>query len=106
MPTALVARDYHSLWLNTAGLARAGGDLGVAGGVVELDEAGEPTGVLREEAAWRFKDRYLAVSDDEYVAAMREALPVAASRGVPPSMTRTAGSARSGSGSGSSRQAR
>ncbi|TML56887.1 MAG: amidohydrolase, partial [Actinobacteria bacterium] len=50
-PTALMARDYHSLWLNSAALARANGDLEVAGGVVVRDERGEPTGVLREECA-------------------------------------------------------
>src|SRR5438876_9208860 len=48
-PSALMARDYHSLWLNSAALARANGDLEVPGGVVEMDERGEPTGVLREE---------------------------------------------------------
>ena len=53
VPAALIAKDYHSLWLNSAALARAGGDLEVAGGVVERDGAGEPTGILREEAAWR-----------------------------------------------------
>ena len=56
VPAALIAKDYHSLWLNSAALALAGGDLEVAGGVVERDAHGEPTGVLREEAAWRFKD--------------------------------------------------
>src|SRR5215218_10431044 len=40
-PTALMARDYHSLWLNSAALAEADGDLQVAGGVVELDVRGE-----------------------------------------------------------------
>ncbi len=49
VPTALMARDYHSLWLNSAALARANGDLQVPGGVVERDDQGEPTGVLREE---------------------------------------------------------
>jgi predicted amidohydrolase YtcJ len=81
-PTALMARDYHSLWLNSAGLARADGDLQVEGGVVELDDAGQPTGVLREESAWRFRDRYLLASDDEFVDAMRDGLMIAASRGV------------------------
>ena len=51
-----MARDYHSLWLNSAALARANGDLQVPGGVVERDEHGEPTGVLREECAWHFRD--------------------------------------------------
>jgi predicted amidohydrolase YtcJ len=81
-PTALTARDYHSLWLNSAALAAAGGDLEVAGGVVELDESGEPTGVLREESAWRFRDRYLLATDDEFVDAMRAGLKIVAARGV------------------------
>jgi predicted amidohydrolase YtcJ len=81
-PAAMIAKDYHSLWVNSAALALAEGDLEVDGGVVERDARGEPTGVLREEAAWRFKDRYLVVSDDVYVDAMRRALRVAASRGV------------------------
>ena len=82
VPTALIARDYHSLWLNSAGLSRARGDLWAEGGVVEVDEAGAPAGVLREEAAWRFKERHLEISDDEYVAAMHEGLRLAATRGV------------------------
>jgi hypothetical protein len=81
-PAALIAKDYHSLWLNSAALARANGDLDVAGGVVERDAAGEPTGVLREEAAWRFKDRYLTLDAEEYVEAMRLGVRLAASRGV------------------------
>jgi predicted amidohydrolase YtcJ len=81
-PTALMARDYHSLWVNSAALAQAGGDLQVEGGVVELDGEGEPTGVLREESAWQFRDRYLITPDDEFVDAMREGLRIAASRGV------------------------
>jgi predicted amidohydrolase YtcJ len=81
-PAALMARDYHSLWLNSAGLAAADGELQVPGGVVELDENGEPTGVLREESAWRFRDRYLNASDDEFVDSMREGLKIVAARGV------------------------
>jgi hypothetical protein len=81
-PAALIAKDYHSLWLNSAALALAGGDLDVAGGVVERDEQGEPTGVLREEAAWRFKDRYMVLPADDYVEAMRTGIKLANSRGV------------------------
>jgi predicted amidohydrolase YtcJ len=81
-PTALMARDYHSLWLNSAALAKAEGDLRVQGGVVEVDADGEPTGVLREESAWQFRDRYLLGTDDEFVDAMREGLRIVASRGV------------------------
>src|SRR5213080_13926 len=81
-PAALMARDYHSLWLNSAALAHANGNLQVPGGVVEVDEQGEPTGVLREECAWHFRDSYASPSDEESVEAMREGLRVAASRGV------------------------
>jgi hypothetical protein len=82
VPVALLAHDSHSLWLNSAALARANGDLEVAGGVVERDEHGEPTGVLREESCWRFRDRHIEIAAGEYVEAMREGLRVAASRGV------------------------
>jgi predicted amidohydrolase YtcJ len=79
---ALEAHDGHSLWLNTGALGQADGDLEVEGGVVERDGGGEPTGVLREKAAWRFRDRYVRVSDEEALEAMRAALRVAAARGV------------------------
>jgi predicted amidohydrolase YtcJ len=82
VPVALWSKDDHSLWLSTAALARAGGDLAVEGGVVELDAAGEPTGLLREEAAWRFRERWLEVSEDEYLDAMREGIAAAHARGV------------------------
>jgi predicted amidohydrolase YtcJ len=81
-PVALMARDSHSVWLNSAALARANGDLEVPGGVVEVDGRGEPTGVLREESCWNFRDRYIETTDDEYLAAMRAGVKLAASRGV------------------------
>ena len=81
-PAALIAKDYHSLWLNSAALALANGDLEVAGGVVERDAAGEPTGVLREESAWRFKERYMLTDDEEYLDAMRAGIKLAHTRGV------------------------
>jgi predicted amidohydrolase YtcJ len=81
-PTALMARDYHSLWLNSAALAQADADLQADGGVVELDEQGDPTGVLREESAWTFRDRYLLPTEDEFIEAMRGGLKLAAARGV------------------------
>src|SRR5262249_626731 len=58
-PAMLISKDYHALWLNSAALALAGGDLEVEGGVVVRDESGEPTGVLYEEAAWRFTPPFL-----------------------------------------------
>lgn len=82
MPTALMARDYHSLWLNSAALARANGDLEVDGGVVERDEHGEPTGVLREECAWHFRDVHVRPTEDEMVEASRAGIKIANARGV------------------------
>jgi predicted amidohydrolase YtcJ len=81
-PAALMARDYHSLWLNSAALAHANGELEAAGGVVVRDERGDPTGVLREECAWHFRDTYVRPSEDEMVEASREGVRVAAGRGV------------------------
>jgi hypothetical protein len=81
-PVALLAKDYHSLWLNSAALSLANGDLEVGGGVVERDTRGEPTGILREESCWQFKQRFLGAGDDEYLEAMRKGLKLAASRGV------------------------
>jgi predicted amidohydrolase YtcJ len=81
-PIALMARDSHSVWLSSAALDRANGDLEVPGGVVEVDEHGEPTGVLREESCWHFRDAYIETTDEEYVDAMRSAIKLANSRGV------------------------
>jgi predicted amidohydrolase YtcJ len=79
---ALRAHDGHSLWASSAALAAAGGDLRVPGGVVETDAAGEPTGILREESAWRFYDTHAAAGRTEALDAMRAALPAAAAAGV------------------------
>jgi predicted amidohydrolase YtcJ len=82
IPAAMIAKDYHSIWLNSAALALAGGDLEVEGGVVERDESGDPTGVLREESAWRFKERYMIWPDEEYLDAMQAGVRLANERGV------------------------
>jgi len=82
IPAALWAKDYHSLWLNSTALALAGGDLEAEGGVVERDADGSPTGVLREESAWRFRERHVVVTQDEWVAATRRGIRLAHSRGV------------------------
>jgi predicted amidohydrolase YtcJ len=83
-PAALMAKDGHSLWLNSAALAAANGNLQVPGGVVETDASGEPTGVLREESAWRFRRRFVfsQVAEEERLDAMRAGIRLAVSRGV------------------------
>jgi len=82
IPAILTARDSHSCWLNSAALALADGDLAVPGGVVEVDSTGEPTGVLREESCWHFRDRYAAATLEEMVEASRAGIRLANSRGV------------------------
>jgi predicted amidohydrolase YtcJ len=77
---ALVAQDGHSLWLSSAALGVAGGDLAPEG-VVER-AGGEPNGILRETACWHFFDTYATPTPAERLAAMRAALPVAAAAGV------------------------
>ena len=81
VPVALRAHDSHSLWLNAPALALARGDLETPGGVVERDGDGAPTGVLREEAAWRFEAR-IAPGREETLDAMRAALPAVTAAGV------------------------
>ena len=76
LPVALMSKDYHSLWVNIAALERADGPLEVPGGVVE------PSGILRENAAWAFRDRYARPSVDEMLEASRQGMRVAASRCV------------------------
>ncbi len=81
-PVALWSKDGHSLWLNSAALACAGGDLAAAAGSVDVDEQGEPTGVLREQCAWQFNERYLELSEQENLDATRAAVKLANARGV------------------------
>jgi predicted amidohydrolase YtcJ len=76
MPVALMSKDYHSLWVNSAAVAKADAPLEVPGGVVE------PSGILRENAAWAFRDRYVRPTVPEMLDASRGGMRVAASRGV------------------------
>jgi predicted amidohydrolase YtcJ len=80
-PVVLLAHDWHSLWVNSAALALAE-RLDVPGGVVERDAAGVPTGMLREEAAWAFRDRYALPARAEQLDALKAALPELSRRGV------------------------
>jgi predicted amidohydrolase YtcJ len=79
---ALRSHDGHSLWLNSAALARNNGNLAVPGGVVEVDDDGAPSGILREESAWHYELEHVEPGHDEALEAVRDALPVAAAAGV------------------------
>ncbi|MHC5902935.1 amidohydrolase [Streptomyces sp. S6] len=53
-PVCLTDFSQHMVWVNTAALRRCGVDAGTvapAGGVIDTDADGEPTGILREGAA-------------------------------------------------------
>jgi predicted amidohydrolase YtcJ len=65
VPVALWSKDMHTFLLNSAGLARAANVLSEGNGVIERDAAGEPTGILREAAAWRFRERHLSPNEDD-----------------------------------------
>jgi predicted amidohydrolase YtcJ len=52
-PVLLHSHDFHALWVNSAALKEAGVTRATRdpqGGLIERDAAGEPTGVLRENA--------------------------------------------------------
>jgi len=58
-PVALSSKDGHLLWVNSAALQFAKIDSSTPdpqGGVIEKDERGEPTGILKENAAENFFD--------------------------------------------------
>jgi predicted amidohydrolase YtcJ len=80
-PVVLKSQDSHSLWLNSAALALADGDLETPGGIVERGSGGEPTGILREEAAARYEARF-PPTFEEALGALRLALPRLADAGV------------------------
>lgn len=66
-PVALASHDYHSLWVNSEALRRAGIDAATpepADGRIERDDAGEPTGMLFESGAMDLLERHITPPDD------------------------------------------
>lgn len=84
-PAYLKAQDGHSAWVNSralsaAGITRATPD--PAGGTIERDTDGEPSGTLRETAMGLVEHVVPEPTPAEYVAALRHALRMAARFGV------------------------
>lgn len=85
-PVALDANDYHSAWVNAAGLR----ELGITktsqdppGGEIVRDADGEPTGELKETAALLVWDHLETLATDaSRDAALRVALDAMASSGI------------------------
>jgi predicted amidohydrolase YtcJ len=66
-PVVLRATDYHTVWVNSEALRRAGYTPGVAqphDGEIVLDASGSPVGTLREWGAWRPVYNLLPRPDD------------------------------------------
>ncbi|MRH90094.1 amidohydrolase family protein [Nocardia sp. SYP-A9097] len=75
-PVYLPNRDHHSAWVNTKALQLAGIDARTpdpAGGRIERDTSGEPTGLLHESAMHLVEHLTPVADQDDYDAALREA---------------------------------
>jgi predicted amidohydrolase YtcJ len=84
-PAALRSHDGHSRWLNTAALRAAGIDAATAapaGGAIDRDEHGAPTGILKENANWLADAVVPSPGDDECFAAITRAQVEAHRRGI------------------------
>jgi predicted amidohydrolase YtcJ len=82
---ALSSHDGHALWLSSAALEAAGISAGTpepTGGVIERDAAGEPTGVLFENAQDLVRPRIPEPSDAELRQAICDGLRMAAAVGI------------------------
>lgn len=84
-PVALDCKDLHSLWVNSRALQGAGitsSTPDVAGGVIERDRSGEPTGMLRENAVALVRQCIPVPGLAETTAAVRTALGQAWAAGI------------------------
>lgn len=84
-PIAIPRTDLHSLFLNSAALRLVGIDRNtpdVPGGVIERDERGEPTGVLKDNATRRVAAAIPPLTDALADQRVREGIAHALSKGV------------------------
>jgi predicted amidohydrolase YtcJ len=85
-PVALASHDYHSLWVNSEALRRAGIDATTsdpANGRVERDADGQPSGMLYESSAMALIEAVIVPPDDDtLLAELRRTLGELRARGV------------------------
>lgn len=77
-PVALDSKELHAVWLNSEALRRAGITAttpDVAGGVIEREPNGTPTGILKENAVELAARAYPRPNLAETMAAVRAATP-------------------------------
>jgi predicted amidohydrolase YtcJ len=84
-PAYLRRKDGHSAWVSSAALKQAGIDRGTddpQGGVIDRDDQGEPSGILRETAMQLVAAIVPRVTDTDLDAAMARALAALARVGL------------------------
>jgi predicted amidohydrolase YtcJ len=85
-PVALGSHDWHSFWVNSEALRRAGIDVNTpdpANGRIERDVDGEPTGMLYENSAMALMDAAIVSPDEETtLAELRRTFGELRARGV------------------------
>ncbi|HEX9037548.1 MAG TPA: amidohydrolase [Ktedonobacterales bacterium] len=85
-PVALLSHDYHSMWVNSEALRRAGIDAATPdpdSGRIERDADGHPTGMLYESGAMELMDAVIVPPDDDILAAeLRHVMAELRARGV------------------------
>jgi hypothetical protein len=84
-PVALIDISYHSYWVSSAALERAGITAATPdpdGGVIERDADGEPTGVLRETAQGLVGSVLPQPTPEDNIAALEWSLDTMLSLGV------------------------
>lgn len=84
-PVLLHSKDFHSLWVNRAALARAGVTRATpdpAGGRLERDAVGDPNGVVREHAVRLFAALAPAEDDAADLARVRDAVGALHAEGI------------------------
>lgn len=84
-PAILASHDHHSLWLNQEALMLVGltrETEPVPGGVIERDEHGVPTGVVRENQVGWVQARLTPPSVDEDVRNLRRGMQEMARQGI------------------------
>ena len=85
IPALIYSQDYHSAWVNSEALARAGITSGTpdpGGGFIERDEHGMPTGTLRETAMELVESILPAYSQDQLKEGLQHFQSEAHSYGV------------------------
>ena len=84
-PVVLAHTSGHCVWVNSAALRAAGVTAATAspeGGTIDLDDAGEPSGILRDNASMLVERVVPRPSRDERMAALRAAVAHAHALGV------------------------